>query len=44
VHKVFIALDLKDIPYETVTQIPFSEDSEYLKINPVGKIPPMVIA
>ena len=42
--KLIQALDLKDIPYETVTQMPFSEDSEYLKINPVGKIPPTVIA
>lgn len=43
-RKVFIALDIKDIPYETVTQMPFSKDSEYLKINPLGKIPSMVIA
>ena len=29
--KVFIALDIKDVPYEIVRQMPFSEDAEYLK-------------
>lgn len=42
VRKVFIALDIKDIPYEIVRQMPFFEDSEYLKINPLGKVPSLV--
>jgi len=42
VRKVFIALDIKDVPYEIVRQMPFSEDAEYLKINPLGKIPSLV--
>ena len=42
VRKVFIALDIKNIPYETVPQMPFSGDKEYLKINPLGKIPALV--
>ncbi|MCP5167376.1 MAG: glutathione S-transferase family protein [Pseudomonadales bacterium] len=42
VRKVFIALDIKNIPYETVPQMPFSGDKEYLKINPLGKIPTLV--
>jgi len=39
VRKVFIALDIKGIPYEIVPQMPFSGDTEYLKINPLGKVP-----
>ena len=42
VRKVFVALDFKDIPYEIVTQMPFSRDAEYLKINPLGKVPTLV--
>lgn len=42
VRKVFIALDIKDVPYGIVRQMPFSEDAEYLKINPLGKIPSLV--
>ena len=42
VRKVFIALDLKNIPYEIVPQMPFSGDREYLKINPLGKVPTLV--
>ena len=42
VRKVFIALDIKNIPYETIPQMPFSGDKEYLKINPLGKIPTLV--
>jgi glutathione S-transferase len=42
VRKVFIALDIKDVPYELVRQMPFSGDAEYLKINPLGKIPSLV--
>lgn len=36
VRKVFIALDIKDVPFGIVRQMPFSEDAEYLKINPLG--------
>jgi glutathione S-transferase len=42
VRKVFVALDFKDIPYETVPQMPFSGDKDYLKINPLGKVPTLV--
>jgi glutathione S-transferase len=42
VRKVFIALDIKGIPYEIVPQMPFSGDKEYLKINPLGKVPTLV--
>jgi len=42
VRKVFIALDIKGIPYEIVPQMPFSGDTEYLKINPLGKVPTLV--
>ncbi|MDZ7784688.1 MAG: glutathione S-transferase N-terminal domain-containing protein [Halioglobus sp.] len=37
--RVFIALDFKNIPYEIVPQMPFSGDKEYLKINPLVKVP-----
>ncbi len=42
VRKVFIALDFKNIPYEIVPQMPFSGDKDYLKINPLGKVPTLV--
>lgn len=42
VRKVFVALDIKKIPYEVVPQMPFSGDQEYLKINPLGKVPTLV--
>ena len=42
VRKVFIALDFKGIPYEIVPTMPFSGDQEYLKINPLGKVPTLV--
>ena len=42
VRKVFIALDFKGVPYEIVPQMPFARDSDYLKINPLGKIPSLV--
>lgn len=44
VRKVFVALDIKNIPYEIVPQMPFSGDKEYLKINPLGKVPTLVDA
>lgn len=42
VRKVFVALDIKGVPFETVPQMPFSGDKEYLEINPLGKIPTLV--
>ena len=42
VRKVLIALDIKEIGYEIVMQMPFSRDAEYLKINPLGKVPTLV--
>ena len=42
VRKVFIALDFKNVPYEIVPQMPFSGDKEYLRINPLGKVPTLV--
>ena len=42
VRKVFVALDFKGIEYETVPQMPFSGDKEYLKVNPLGKVPTLV--
>ena len=42
VRKVLIALDIKGVEYEIVPQMPFSGDTEYLKINPLGKIPTLV--
>jgi glutathione S-transferase len=42
VRKVLVALDIKSIPYEIVPQMPFSGDKEYLKINPLGKVPTLV--
>ena len=42
VRKVFIALDFKGIAYEIVPQMPFARDAEYLKINPLGKVPTLV--
>ena len=43
VRKVLVALDFKGIPYEIVPQMPFSGDKEYLKINPLGKVPTLVL-
>ena len=42
VRKVYVALDLKGIDYETVPQMPFARDAEYQKINPLGKVPTLV--
>ena len=42
VRKVFIALEFKRIPYEIIQQMPFSGDKEYLKINPLAKVPTLV--
>ena len=42
VRKVFVALDMKGIPYEVAQQMPFSRDTEYLKINPLGKVPALI--
>ena len=42
VRKVFIALEFKGLEYEIVQQMPFSGDEEYLKINPLAKVPTLV--
>ena len=42
VRKVYIILALKGVEYEKVTQMPFANDQEYIKINPLGKIPTLV--
>ena len=42
VRKVIVALELKGIEYEIVPQMPFSGDQEYLKLNPLGKVPTLV--
>jgi len=42
VRKVLVALDLKGLAFEMIPQMPFNGDQEYLKINPLGKIPAMV--
>jgi glutathione S-transferase len=42
VRKVLVALDFKGLAHEVVPQMPFSGDKEYLKINPLGKVPTLV--
>ena len=42
VRKVFIALEFKGLEYEIVQQMPFSGDKDYLKINPLAKVPTLV--
>ena len=42
VRKVLVALDHKSIAYEVVPQMPFSGSKEYMRINPLGKIPTLV--
>lgn len=42
VRKVTVMLDLKGAEYELIHQMPFSGDKEYLKLNPLGKIPTLV--
>ena len=42
VRKVFIALECKGIDYEIVQQMPFSKDKDYLKVNPLAKVPTLV--
>lgn len=42
VRKVLIALDIKNIEFEIVKQMPFARDLNYQKINPLGKIPTLV--
>lgn len=39
VRKVLVALAIKDLPFEQIPQMPFANDDEYRKINPLGKIP-----
>ena len=42
VRKVLIVLEMKGIPYEIVTQMPFTGDAKYKALNPLGKIPTLV--
>ena len=42
VRKVLITLELKGLDYEIITQMPFSGDSDYKQLNPLGKIPTLV--
>ena len=39
VRKVLYVLAVKDLPFEHIQQMPFTGDAQYLKINPLGKIP-----
>lgn len=39
VRKVLFVLATKELPFEQVRQMPFADDAEYRKINPLGKIP-----
>ena len=39
VRKVVAVLTLKELEFERREQLPFANDPEYLKINPLGKIP-----
>ena len=39
VRRVLVTLEMKGLDYEIVHQMPFSGDKEYLKINPLGKVP-----
>lgn len=42
VRKVLVLLDIKQVPYELVPQMPFARDENYQKLNPLGKIPTLV--
>lgn len=42
VRKVLVALDIKELEYEIVRQMPFQKDVDYEKLNPLGKIPTLV--
>ena len=39
VRKALYVLAVKDLPFEHIQQMPFTGDAQYLKINPLGKIP-----
>jgi len=39
VRKVMAVLAIKNLPYEHIPQMPFAQDKEYEKINPLGKVP-----
>ncbi|NQX88306.1 MAG: glutathione S-transferase family protein [Halioglobus sp.] len=39
VRKVLVALKIKELPYEQIQQMPFTGDTDYMKLNPLGKIP-----
>lgn len=42
VRKVFISLDYKGVEFELIPQMPFQHDPDYLKLNPLGKVPTLV--
>ena len=42
VRKVMVVLAMKDLPYEHIPNMPFSNDPEIKKINPVEKIPVLI--
>ncbi len=42
VRKVLVLLEIKQVPYELVAQMPFARDENYQKLNPLGKVPTMV--
>jgi glutathione S-transferase len=39
VRKVMVVLALKDLPYEHIKSMPFSDDPELKKISPLEKVP-----
>ena len=39
VRKVLAVLQLKNIAFEQTQQMPFTADTEFVKISPLGKIP-----
>ncbi len=39
VRKVMVVLAIKNLPYEHVQNMPYSDDAELKKISPLGKIP-----
>ena len=39
VRKVLVALAIKQLSFDQTQQMPFTDDPEYRKLNPLGKIP-----
>ena len=42
VRKVLAVLAIKNVPYEQVQQMPFTNDAQFRKISPLGKIPVLI--